>query len=395
MIVQELATKEKLFMLSVGGQDAAEAAEAAAPAFNGVEFAKSLPGVTGPMGFFDPMGFCSADDITEGKIKFYREVELKHGRVGMLAALGFLVGENFHPLFGGDIDVPAYLAFQQTPLQTFWPAVVLAIAIPEIFSVFSFKTPALFAQKGKEGGMPWEIRSDFKSGDLGFDPLGLKPTDPAELKEMQTKELQNGRLGMIAAAGMIAQELASNQKLFMLSVSGQEAVDSDADATFSRRKLIAGFAATAPLVAAAIPALAINFEKDGGNQDGKNTDLVAGGGGASGGQKTNASGGSLIGSKGAPTQAGRGGGKIPEIRVAGTWNDPAHPGCTRKIAVNGSKAFISGADEDGKKWRVTGEVQGKSIIVDFTPKGGPKDIEAKYVIGKGLVFPDGNVWSKA
>merc|ERR1719174_125759 len=197
--------------------------EASKDEFNGVEYAKSLPGVTGPFGFFDPMGFCSAEDITEGKIKFYREVELKHGRVGMLAALGFLVGENFHPLFGGDIDVPAYLAFQQTPLQQFWPAVVLAIAIPEIFSVFSFKTPALFAQKGEEGGMPWEFKSDFKSGDLGFDPLGLKPTDPAELKEMQTKELQNGRLGMIAAAGMIAQELASHEKLFMLSVGGQEA----------------------------------------------------------------------------------------------------------------------------------------------------------------------------
>ena len=224
------ATNQQLAMLSVGGQEAA---------FDGEAYAKELPGVLPPMGFFDPMGFCSADDITEGKIKFYREVELKHGRVGMLAALGFLVGENFHPLFGGDIDVPAYLAFQQTPLQTFWPAVVLAIAIPEIFSVFSFKTPALFAEKGKEGGMPWEIRSDFKSGDLGFDPLGLKPTDPEELKQMQTKELQNGRLGMIAAAGMIAQELASNQKLFMLSVSGQEAVDSDADATFSRRKLFA------------------------------------------------------------------------------------------------------------------------------------------------------------
>merc|ERR1719316_1634465 len=363
-------------MLSVGGQqDSTSDASQDTPTFNGVEYAKSLPGITGPLGLFDPLGFCSADDVTEGKIKFYREVELKHGRVGMLAALGFLVGENFHPLFGGDIDVPAYLAFQQTPLQTFWPAVVLAIAIPEVFSVFSFNSPA--------GGQPWSIRSDFDSGDLGFDPLSLKPTDPAELKEMQTKELQNGRLAMIAAAGMIAQELASSQKLFTLSVSGEEAVDSDADATFSRRKLIAGFAATAPLVAAAIPALAINFEKDGGNQDGKNTDLVAGGGGASGGQKTNAAGGSLIGSKGAPTQAGRGGGKIPEIRVAGTWNDPAHPGCTRKIAVNGSKAFISGADEDGKKWKVTGEVKGKSIIVDFTPKGGPKDVEAKYVIGKG------------
>ena len=38
-------------------------------------------------------------------MKFYREVELKHGRVAMLASLGFLVGEQFHPLFGGDINV--------------------------------------------------------------------------------------------------------------------------------------------------------------------------------------------------------------------------------------------------------------------------------------------------
>ena len=188
MIVQELQTGEKLFTLAVGGQEAK---------FDGEAYAKEMPGILPPMGFWDPLGFCSADDITEGKIKFYREVELKHGRVGMLAALGFVVGENFHPLFGGDIDVPAYLAFQQTPLQTFWPAVVLAIAIPEIFSVFSFKTPALFARKGEEGGMPWEIRSDFKSGDLGFDPLGLKPTDPAELLAMQNKELNNGRLAII------------------------------------------------------------------------------------------------------------------------------------------------------------------------------------------------------
>merc|ERR1719326_650335 len=214
MIVQELVTKDKLFMLSVGGQE--QAVEAPAPKFSGEAFAKSLPGVTAPLGFFDPLGFCSADGITEGKIKFYREVELKHGRVGMLAAVGLVVGESFHPLFGGNIDVPAYLAFQQTPLQTFWPAVVFAIAIPEIYSVFSFETPALFSggPLGAKAGNPWSIRSDHESGDLGFDPLGLKPTDPAELKEMQTKELNNGRLAMIAAAGMIVQELATGQKLF-------------------------------------------------------------------------------------------------------------------------------------------------------------------------------------
>merc|ERR1719352_1502395 len=195
-------------MLAVGGQE---------KAFDGEAYAKEMPGVLAPMGFFDPMGFCSADDVTKGRIKFYREVELKHGRLGMLAALGFVVGENFHPLFGGDIDVPSYLAFQQTPLQTFWPAVVAAIAIPEVFSVFSFNSPF--------GGNPWEIRSDHEAGDLGFDPLGLKPEDPAELKEMQTKELNNGRLAMIAAAGMILQEVATGEKLAAFSVMGKGGED--------------------------------------------------------------------------------------------------------------------------------------------------------------------------
>jgi len=165
---------------------------------------KDMAGVTEPLGFFDPAGFTT--DKSEGKIRFYREVELKHGRIGMLAALGFLIGESFHPLFGGNIDVPAYLAFQQTPLQTFWPLVVTAIAILEVYSVFTFNSPA--------GGEPWSIRSDHVPGDLGFDPLNLKPTDAEELKTMQTKELNNGRLAMLAAAGMIAQEFATGQKLF-------------------------------------------------------------------------------------------------------------------------------------------------------------------------------------
>jgi hypothetical protein len=113
-------------------------------------------------------------------------------------------------------------------------------------------------------------------------------------------------------------------------------------------------------------------------------------GGAAGGD-----GFSLVTAKGAPALSGRGGGKIPEIRAAGIWNDPGHPGCQRKIALAGNKAIITGADEDGKKWKVKGELKGNSIIVDFTPKGGPAGVEAKYVIGKGLVFPDGNVWTKA
>jgi hypothetical protein len=178
--------------------------------------AKEMPGVSGPLGFFDPLGFCT--DCSEGKLCFYREVELKHGRVAMLASLGFIVAEQFHPLFGGNIDLPSYIAFQETPLQAFWPAVVAAIAIPELFSVFTFKEPWVNEEMA-DGSVRtlnsnlWEVKTGGWL-DTEFDPLGLKPTDPEELKQLQTKELNNGRLAMLAAAGMVAQELVTNDKLF-------------------------------------------------------------------------------------------------------------------------------------------------------------------------------------
>ena len=52
-----------------------------------------------------------------------------------------------------------------------------------------------------------QLKEDYYPGDIGFDPLGLKPEDPEEYAAIQTKELQNGRLAMLGAAGMIAQEL--------------------------------------------------------------------------------------------------------------------------------------------------------------------------------------------
>merc|ERR1719261_151582 len=181
-------------------------------AFNPEEFAKTLPGITEPLGFFADLGFCSGlteKPVTEGKVRFYREVELKHCRVAMLAALGYPIAEQFHPFFGGNIDVPSFSAFQQTPLETWWAIAVFAVAIPEIFSVFTFND---FSEE------PWSIKSDHVAGEFAylgaFDPLGLMPEDPAELKEMQTKELNNGRLAMMAIAGMVAQEAVTGGKLF-------------------------------------------------------------------------------------------------------------------------------------------------------------------------------------
>ena len=162
-----------------------------------------MAGVTEFPGFFDPLS------LSEGKsaerLAYFREAELKHGRVAMLAALGFLVGESFHPLFGGDIDVPSYIAFQQTPLQTFWPFVVTVIAwIEGGAALNTFKDPSEAL---------WTLKDGRVAGDLGFDPLGLKPDTPAELKELQTKELNNGRLAMIGIAGFVAQELVSGAKI--------------------------------------------------------------------------------------------------------------------------------------------------------------------------------------
>ena len=58
------------------------------------------------------------------------------------------------------------------------------------------------------------LREGYLPGDLGFDPMGLKPKEPKELLAMQNKEINNGRLAMIAVAGMTAEELVSGAKLF-------------------------------------------------------------------------------------------------------------------------------------------------------------------------------------
>ena len=192
---------------------------AAAETFNPKEFAQSLPGITSPLGFFDPMGFCSDKSRTEGRIRFYREVEIKHARVAMLAALGFPVAEQWHPLFKTD-DAPSFTAFQETPLQIVWPFILLGIGIVETFSIVpAFENPVT--------GKFWQIRKDHLAGDLEFDPLqlsgtrvvfghmvGLRLALPEELAEMQTKELNNGRLAMMAIAGMVVQEGVSGGKLF-------------------------------------------------------------------------------------------------------------------------------------------------------------------------------------
>jgi hypothetical protein len=191
---------------AAAGANKPKSEETKRPARGTWSITKDMPaGIVDPTGFFDPLEL--SKDTSPERMKYFREAELKHGRVAMLAAFGFPVAEQFHPLFGGKIDAPSYIAFQQTPLQTFWPIVVLVIAAVEFSSsVSTFESPM--------DGEWWLLKEDHKPGDLGFDPLGLRPTNAKELTELQTKELNNGRLAMIAIAGMVGQELATGAKLF-------------------------------------------------------------------------------------------------------------------------------------------------------------------------------------
>jgi len=126
----------------------------------------------------------------------------------MLAVLGFLVAESWHPLFP-DVTGPAIDHLTQVRKE-----------YPFFFEIGSILIGSLELNRALQG---WAFPSsrrvvntlleDYYPGDVGFDPLGLKPSDPEEFDAMVTRELQNGRLAMLAAAGFIAQELVNHKPI--------------------------------------------------------------------------------------------------------------------------------------------------------------------------------------
>merc|ERR1712007_412315 len=176
------------------------------------------------MGFFDPYGLTTG--ISEGRLLFLREAEIKHGRVCMMATLGMIVGENFHPLLGG-YDGPAVDLNPFTtnvPLPDFWPlafvqtfATIAFLEYRKGYSVlegqaFSGMT-ALTGDMGDSAEV-FAAKTGRLPGDYGFDPLGLKPKTEEGLLVMQNKELNNGRLAMLAALGVLMQEAITGEKIF-------------------------------------------------------------------------------------------------------------------------------------------------------------------------------------
>lgn len=170
-------------------------------------FGYGLPGNFNALGGgefnWDPAGFL--DGKSEVEVNRYRECEYAHGRVGMLASLGFLVQEKFHPLFSADGGP----AIEQIPKLPVWLWVVMAGGIAFVESQrIAIAFQPLDPETNKADSA---LRPDYVPGELGFDPLGLAPTDPEEFRIMKEKELAHCRLGMIAAAGFLAQEAVTGQ----------------------------------------------------------------------------------------------------------------------------------------------------------------------------------------
>ena len=170
-------------------------------------FAYGLPGNFNALGGgelnWDPAGFLEGK--SELEVNRYRECELTHGRVGMLASLGFLVQEKFHPLFSADGGP----AIDQIPQLPVWLWVVMGSGIA---AAESYRINVAFRElDGEKLKAETALRPGYTPGDLSFDPLNLAPEDPAEFRLMQEKELSHCRLAMISALGFLMQEAVTGE----------------------------------------------------------------------------------------------------------------------------------------------------------------------------------------
>merc|ERR1719353_2055085 len=148
-------------------------------------------GVQPPVGFWDPLGFTAdgnAEDFTRR-----RQTEIKHGRVSMLAAMGYITPEltgklpgYLSPSMGLKFaDIPNGLgAISKVPLAG-WGQILAYGAFCELSQDQSPGTPGA-------------------KGDFGFKVL--TSSDPAEKEKKLAAEIANGRLAMMAIIGMFFQD---------------------------------------------------------------------------------------------------------------------------------------------------------------------------------------------
>lgn len=123
---------------------------------------------------------------------FLREAELKHSRLAMVSVVAFPILEHYSSGLGIDV-------FQQLPD-------ILQLGVVQLMFISEFTSMIRGWRNPLES--PFTLNDNYQPGDLGF---GLWN---ATMGDSMDKELNNGRLAMVAMLGMMAQELVTHQRLF-------------------------------------------------------------------------------------------------------------------------------------------------------------------------------------
>ena len=121
-------------------------------------------------------------------VAWMREAELKHSRLAMLAVIGWPLGELANSGFlhaYGDLHGRTPSLFNGGLLENYAPMWFIFLAAASYVELTC-------AESGRGANGDYE---------LGFDPLGF-----GNDKDMQLKELKNGRLAMMAITGFAVQE---------------------------------------------------------------------------------------------------------------------------------------------------------------------------------------------
>merc|ERR1711959_121218 len=149
-------------------------------------------GVQEPVGFWDPAGFTADGDVASFKRR--RSVELKHGRICMLATMGYITPEITGKL-PGYLSPSAGLKFEDVPNGLAAISKVPTVGWAQIAAYFGFCEFSGGFEDYQKGGTP---------GDYGWKVL--TSADPEEKTKKLAAEVANGRLAMVAIIGMFFQD---------------------------------------------------------------------------------------------------------------------------------------------------------------------------------------------
>jgi hypothetical protein len=151
-------------------------------------------GVQAPVGFWDPLGLSKDGDAVNFKRR--RETEIKHGRVAMLATMGYITPELVGK-FPGYISPTLGVKFADIDngLQA-----LSQIPGPGWLQIVAY---CLYCEAGPFG---YNADPNRKPGDCGWKPIGLWSNDAQVRTRRLNAELANGRLAMMAIIGMFFQD---------------------------------------------------------------------------------------------------------------------------------------------------------------------------------------------